>query len=401
MNLDGPSPLPNYARARDRWPQAQALAQHSDAIYACVSGNRHGVVEYVKSFIECVCATILGEFGERLPSSNPGSTELLGAALRALGFQNSRGASKLDSVLSGFNRLSDALNEMRNENGPVAHGRDGFLDAMEEDHARAYLHTGDAIVGLLMNALEGKQPNLLVTREPYERFKHLCERIDRSVGVEASVDQEGAGPILVVSLTVGGREEAIQLRIEPSRLLYGLDRTAFLGVLTEVPETLSRTAEDELEARDIPTISLPGALPPSGRPEPSGGLSAGLARSHRLGMFKALRSGLRTFLISESISANPHDQLLSSLLASAELNSGIDWQTRDGLQSRMKIGFRRVLAKQGVDPTKIPDLSERLLTWLRLNVPASTNQTPAHSSQIALGKPSAKHDKKRKQKPHA
>jgi hypothetical protein len=108
MNLDGPSPLPNYARARDRWPQAQALAHHCEAISSCIAGNGHGVVEYVKSFIECICITILSEFGEPLPSADPVSTELLVAALKPLGLQNSRGASKLDKVLSAFNRLSDA-----------------------------------------------------------------------------------------------------------------------------------------------------------------------------------------------------------------------------------------------------------------------------------------------------
>jgi hypothetical protein len=130
------------------------------------------------------------EFGEPLPCKHPNLTQYLNAALGVLGLQNARGASKLDKVLSAFNKMTDALDEMRNENGPVAHGKDGFLDAIEEDHARGFLHAGDAIVGVLLNALEGKGPNLLLTREPYERFAHLCERIDRSVGLEARVELE-------------------------------------------------------------------------------------------------------------------------------------------------------------------------------------------------------------------
>lgn len=359
--------LPNYQRASNRWPQAPALAQHYGAICHCVAGNGHGVVEHVKSFIECVCITILGEFGEALPSTDPTSTELLVAALKSLGLQNTRGASKLDKVLSAFNRLSDALSEMRNENGPVAHGRDGFLDAIEEDHARSFLHTGDAIVGLLLNALEGKQPNLLVTREPYERFAHLCERIDRSVALNAKVEFEDGLPVLIVSLSIGNKPETIDLRIEPSRLLYGIDRTAFVGVLSDAPETLEEG--DEQDAEELVELGETPTPEPSPRTEPPAVIVVG----EYSGVFANLRDGLRAFVISEGIHVAPNDELINSLLATAESNSGVDWQTRENLQARIKIGFRRVLGKEGIDPNKIADASERLLTWLKVSSPADIN----------------------------
>lgn len=358
--------LPNYRRARDRWPHAPALAQYHDAINHCISGNGHGVAEHVKSFIECVCITIIGEFGEPLPSADPTTTQLLISALKVLGLQNSRGASKLDKVLSAFNKMSDALSEMRNENGPVAHGKDGFLDAIEEDHARSFLHTGDAIIGVLLNALEGKQPNLLVTREPYERFAHLCDRIDRAVAVNARVEHEGGLPVLIVSLSIGNKPESIDLRVEPSRLLYGIDRTAFVDVLSDAPEMLE--FDDAEEAP--PIIAIPSEPEVSTHADPAAVIVVG----EYSGAFADLRDGLRAFVISEGISATPSDELLNSLLATAEKNSGVDWQSRDNLQARIKVGFRRVLAKEKVDPTKLVDASGRLLTWLKLNLPSTTNQ---------------------------
>jgi hypothetical protein len=39
----------------------------------------------------------------------------------------------------------------------------------------------------------------------------------------------------------------------------------------------------------------------------------------------------------------------------------------------MKIGFRRILAKDGIDPAKLVDASERLLTWLKVSAPLGTN----------------------------
>ena len=223
---------PNYRRAKERWPAAPNLSHCYGEIVACYASTSHGLVEHVKALLESVCVTILEEFGKPMPSSTPSTTELLVEALRPLGLYNTRGASKMDKVLSGYNRLSEALSEMRNENGPVAHGKDGFLDALEADHARAFLHTGDTILGLLLNALEGKEPDLSQTREPYERFPHHNDRIDRSVGVEAIVDPVGGLPVVVISITTGGAAEAIEIRVEPSRLLYGVDRSAYIEVLS-------------------------------------------------------------------------------------------------------------------------------------------------------------------------
>jgi hypothetical protein len=375
MNLDPAQRLPNYRRASERWGQAPALSQYHQAISNCIDGNGHGVVEHVKSFIECVCITILAEFGEPLPSSDPSSTELLVAALKPLGLQNSRGASKLDKVLSAFNRLSDALSEMRNENGPVAHGKDGFLDAIEEDHARAFLHAGDAIVGLLLNALEGKQPNLMVTREPYERFKHLCDRIDRSVGIEAEIDNEGIGPVLVLSLSIFGRTDKLELRIEPSRLLYGIDRTAFLGVLTDAPEKLEEV--DAVEEDEEATLTRATA-PAEVHVHPA--VPAVVDVVEYSGVFASLFDGLRAFIVSEGIAPAPTNAFVNSLLATAEFNSGIDWQTRESLQARMKVAFRRVLTREGFDPSKVTGASDRLLTWLKVNAPVGTNHEPPNET---------------------
>jgi Abortive infection C-terminus/Domain of unknown function (DUF3387) len=361
--------LPNYRRASDRWPQAPALAQYQAAINQCIAGNGHGVVEHVKSFIECVCITIMKEFGEQLPSGSPNLTRFLVAALGVLGLQNSRGASKLDKVLSAFNKMSEALDEMRNENGPVAHGKDGFLDAIEDDHARSFLHAGDAIVGVLLNALEGKHPNLLVTREPYERFAHLSGRIDRSVAINAKVDYEDDSPVLIVSLSIGNKPESIDLRIEPSRLLYGIDRNAFVEVLSDAPETLDEEDKDEDEEAAPPVATPTMELAALTHPEP---VAVDVVGSY-LGEFARLRDGLRAFLVSEGIINAPGDELLNSLLATAESNSGVDWQTRENLQARMKVGLRRVLRKERIDSIKVADASERLLTWLKASSPLSTN----------------------------
>ena len=363
---------PNYRRAQQRWPDAPTLAQCHEALNWCFDGNAHGMVEHVKSFIESVCLTILGELREPMPSSTPSTTDLLVAALSPLGLRNTRGASKLDKVLSGFNKLADALSEMRNDNGPVAHGKDAFLDALTADHARAFLHTGDAILGVLLNALEGKQPDLTVTREPYERFPHLNERIDRAVSVEARIDEDGDRPMVVFSVATGPQGEAIELRVEPSRLLYGIDRSAYIEVLRTADLVAAEVEQDEEEEEEQAATPEPA--------EPSGiGAVAAVEPLTELvpiydGLLEPLRAGVEAFLITEGLetagAAEEGTQFIDSLLATAEQNMGLDWKQREPLQARLKVACKRVLVQFGSTHEKAEEVAERLVVWLRVQAPA-------------------------------
>ena len=65
---------PNYRRAQLRWPDAPTLDKHYTALAARFAGNGYGLVEHVKSFIESVCVTIMGELREPMPSSTPTTT---------------------------------------------------------------------------------------------------------------------------------------------------------------------------------------------------------------------------------------------------------------------------------------------------------------------------------------
>jgi hypothetical protein len=364
---------PNYRRARQRWPDAPTLAKYHEALNACFDGSTHGMVEHVKSYIESVCLTILGEFREPMPSSAPSTTELLIAALRSLGLQNTKGASKLDKVLSGFNRLTDALSEMRNEHGAVAHGKDAFLDTVSADHARAFLYAGDAILGVVLNAFEGKQPNLTVTREPYENFPRLNERIDRAVSVGARIDEDDERPVVVFSVATGSRREAIELRVEPSRLLYGIDRAAYIEVL--------KTAEFAVVEGEEPEGEEEEAAAPEPVEAPSVSVvSAPLTELVPVytGPLESLRAGIVAFLIAEGLAptgaADGGTQLIDSLLATAEQNMGLDWKKRPLLQARLKVACKRLLVQFGAAHEKAEEVAERLVAWFRVQIPSDSSQ---------------------------
>jgi hypothetical protein len=359
---------PNYRRAQRRWPNAPTLAKGCESLNACFDGNAHGMVEQAKAFIESVCLTIMGEFREPMPSSSPSTTDLLVAALSPLGLRNSRGASKLDKVLSGFNRLADALTEMRNENGPIAHGKDAFLDGVSADHARAFVHAGDAILGVLLNAIEGKQPDLIVTREPYESFPHLNSRIDRAVNIQARVDESTDRAVVVFSVATGPQDEAIELRVEPSRLLYGIDREAYIEVLKTAELKSADVREDEVQI-EVPAIA--------GEPEELVASTVATPQTELVplyaGRLQALRAGIKAFLVAEGLdpehSADGEMHLIDSLLATADQNMGLDWKRREPLQARLKIVCKRVLVRFCTAPDRADEIAERLVGWLRVQAP--------------------------------
>ncbi|VAV95285.1 hypothetical protein MNBD_ACTINO02-2293, partial [hydrothermal vent metagenome] len=305
-------------------------------------------------------------------------------ALSPLGLRNTRGANKLDKVLSGFNRLSDALAEMRNETGPVAHGKDGFLDPVTADHARVFLFVGDAILGVLLNAFEGKEPDLSVTREPYESFPHLNERIDRAVSVEARVDEDGDRQVVVFSVATGPMGEVIELRVEPSRLLYGIDREAYIEVLKSV-ELVVEEAETEREEPET-EVEAPEPVEVSWSPAEEGPVS--ILTSAYAGELEAFRHELEVFLTTEGVeppeAEEGDNRLIDSLLATVEENTGLDWKERKSIQARLKVVCKRVLVHFGVDTDKASEVAGRLVAWLRIQL-GDRSTTGVDSAKAAGG----------------
>lgn len=357
--------IPNYTRAVEAWPEAATLRGYYDSIVNASDGECHGLVEHVKGFIECVCITILSEFNVSIPTSTPTSTELLVAALKPLGLQNSKGASKLDKILSGFNKLSDAISEMRNESGPVAHGKDGFYDSLRRDHGRAFLYTGDAIVGVLLNALEGTDPDLMVTREPYERFAHLGEKIDRSVSMKASVEVDETGHMLIVAVTVAGKnEETTTLRLVPSQLLYGMDRAAFVDILNEASSAVFEPEEAPVEeVQEAPVEEIQKA------PVEEAPVDGRVAEMEIIGQLEEQGAALGIFLASEGLLRADSGDLINKLLITAQKNMVVDWQVRESQIAILRQGFRRDLLSVGLSRERASEGAEHLVTWFLIQIP--------------------------------
>jgi hypothetical protein len=154
--------------------------------------------------------------------TDPSIHALVGAATRLLKLGSVRDR-KFADLIKHHNNLTNSLRELRNEAGPVSHGKDGFLAKLSEHHRRVAVLSADAIIALLHTAYLEIEPDPVRTREPYERFSVTNDKIDQFCSARAEVDEDG---VLNVTVILPGGDD-LPLRIELSRLIFHADREAY------------------------------------------------------------------------------------------------------------------------------------------------------------------------------
>ena len=350
---------PHFRLALELWPEAPNLSNHYAAVNEAFGGTAHGLIATVKSFVECVCLTVLGEFGQPQPGSDPSTTDLLGEALRCLGLQNDQGGSKVSKVLSAHNKLADALSDIRNNMDPVAHGKDGFLDLLSSNEKRAYVLTADTILALLLAAHDGTDPDLQYTRYPYDRFEHLHERVDRSVGIDVTVTDDDGRQTIVVDLRTASLPEGLRLRYAPSQFLYALDRSAYVEILRSASVDTDEL-DDDVEDEAVEEVLRGSISAKSVPPVP-------LVVADYDGRLQHLRPGLSAILDALHVAAGRVDQagLVNSILATVDEHLGLDWASREPLIAAMQIALRRLLVRLGVEREEADRAAHELVLWLQ------------------------------------
>jgi len=228
MKLDW---CPGIREACSYWRDAPMLQQTFEALERTLAEHNDACIDSAKATVEVVCRIIVDGFHSaeaplRPLQETPSLSDWLSAAVRALKLGDVRD-EKFKKLVSSHHKLADALNELRNKAGPLSHGRDGFLERLSSHHRRSAVLSADAIVTFLHQAYLEAELDLVRTREPYERFGHLHELIDAHVSLQADVDEEG---FLTIDVTLPSGD-ILPLRVEASRLLYQLDRDAYVEAL--------------------------------------------------------------------------------------------------------------------------------------------------------------------------
>lgn len=229
------------------WRDAPMLQQTFEALERALNEDNDTCIDCAKAIVEVVCRIVVDELDSstapmRPKEAMPDFGVWVSSAVRVLKLGDSRD-SKFQKLVSQHYKLTTALGDLCNDSGAASHGREGFLTRLSAHHRRAAVLSADAIITFLHQAYLEAEINLLRTREPYERLIHLHQLIDAHVSVQAEVDDDG---VLTIHVRLPNGDE-LPITVEVSRLLYQLDRAAYVEALSAASE-VGGIAEDDVEA---------------------------------------------------------------------------------------------------------------------------------------------------------
>ena len=220
------------------WKHAPMLQQTFETLEREFADENDACIDAAKGFVECACRLLIQELDDPLnpirewPNSpiknaHPNFKNWVSAAFRLLAIVERRD-DPFSKVVSQHYDLTDALGKFRDTAGTISHGKDGLSRKLSVHHRRSALLAADALVTFLHESYLERELDPLLTFEPYERFKMSNVLIDEYATVRAEEDEDG---LLHVVVILPGRDE-LPLAIEPSRLLFGVDREAYKSVLS-------------------------------------------------------------------------------------------------------------------------------------------------------------------------
>ncbi len=227
MTLDW---FPGIREACGHWHDAPMLQHTFEALQFSLESESDASIDAAKGLVECVCRIVIDQLDDPTsplkPREDAPITEWVSAATRVIKRGDARDR-KFADLIKHHNGLAESLRVLRNDAGPLSHGKDGFIQALTVYHRRAAILAADSIVAFLHKAYLDTQLNPISSREPWERFAQDNALIDAHVRL--AVDSEDGGSPTLRFLLPGGDE--LPINIEVSRLLYQLDRDAYVEAL--------------------------------------------------------------------------------------------------------------------------------------------------------------------------
>lgn len=225
------------------WAHAPMLQQTFQTLESEFARDSDGCIDAAKGLVECACRVLLQTIDDPArphtpKSATPSFGEWLSAAVRALELGDVRDES-FKKLVSQYHKLTTALDDLRNKAGTVSHGKDGFIAKLSAHQRRAAVLAADAIVTFLHEAYLEREPDPVLTLEPYDRFATSNALIDENCALVASSDEQGS---LTVTVSVPGGDD-VELVVTPSQLLFGVDREAYKLALNACREAAQREEE--------------------------------------------------------------------------------------------------------------------------------------------------------------
>lgn len=245
---------PGIERFCGHWNHAPMLQQTFDTLKQTFADGHDACIDASKGLVECACRVIIENLDDPsnpikewkdspIKAEIPSFKDWVSGALRLLNLTESHD-DPFSKLLSQHFKLVDELGRFRNMAGPISHGKEGFSHKLSAHHRRAAVLAADALVTFLHEAYLEREPDPVTTLEPYERFPNSNALIDFHVEAEAASNEDGW---LDITLRLPGGE-TLDLTVEPSRLLFGVDREAYKYVLGLCRDASLPPAKDDEEA---------------------------------------------------------------------------------------------------------------------------------------------------------
>jgi len=222
---------PGIREACGHWRDAPMLQQTFDAMERNLEQNNDACIDCAKTVVEVVCRVVVESFHtQQAPlkptQETPSLSDWLTAAIRALKLGDVRD-DRFKKLVSSHHKLADALNDLRNKAGPASHGKDPYLARLAEHHRQGRPWKFAAINLLSVGVNIGLSLFFLLYCMKRHNMGQSNALIDAHVGL--AVDAEDGDSPTLRFLLPGGDE--LPINIEVSRLLYQLDRGAYVEAL--------------------------------------------------------------------------------------------------------------------------------------------------------------------------
>lgn len=361
---------PSFLHAKQLWAHATNLEAHYCDLAITYENGGSSLIELCKSYIETVCITILNEFGEKIETNTPTTQEYIVKTLQKLGISNTRGASQFDKVLSCYNKLTEALTNVRNTEGNTAHGKDGFIENISEKHLKVYLLLTDSILTLILEALRGTTPSLKHTRAPYENFEHLHEKIDLFTRMDCEIDEQGS---LIIKIISNQKEEETYLSFKLSEILYYLDRQVYIERLNLVKDLQIISIEPEEveeEKSENESKEVIQATPKIEKTKKN--IDPAVVENYE-GKYSFLKNDLYDYLTNNTVlkeeNASKAQNFTYTLLQEMEGLSVIDWDKKLSTKAAVKSTIKRALKNCSINTNNKDKLVDSVINWLETNIP--------------------------------
>ena len=233
------------------WRHAPMLQQTFETLEREFADENDACIDAAKGFVECACRLLIQELDDPanpiknwpdspIRGSHPSFNNWVSAAFRLLAIVEHRD-DPFSKIISQHYNLTEALGKFRDAAGTVSHGKEGLSQKLSAHHRRSALLAADAIVTFLHESYLEREPDPVRTFEPYERFAASNAVIDEFASLKAELDEEGF--LRAVVVLPGG--DVVPLAVEPSRLLFGVDREAYKLVLTACREAKAAEPQNE------------------------------------------------------------------------------------------------------------------------------------------------------------